>query len=66
MSMLLKIEEEIKNLDKNEFNELRDWFQDLESKQWDDQIKNDISSGKLDELANSAINDFKNGDYKSI
>ena len=66
MSTLLKIEEDIKNLDKQEFSELRDWFQDFESKRWDEQIKSDISSGKLNELANSAIADFQNGNYKAV
>ena len=66
MTMLVKIEEEIQNLDKDDFNELREWFQDLESKRWDTQITNDSSSGKLDDLASSAIADFKKGKYKTI
>jgi len=32
----------------------------------DSQIEADAKSKKLDELANSAISDFKNGKYKSI
>ena len=66
MTMLVKIEEDIKNLPDNEFSQLRQWFQDFESKRWDKQIENDINSGKLDDLAKNAINDFKNGKFKTI
>ena len=66
MTMLVKIEEDIKNLPDDEFSQLRQWFQDFESKRWDKQIENDINSGKLDDLAKNAINDFKNGKFKTI
>jgi hypothetical protein len=64
--MLIKIEEEIKSLPEQEFSKLREWFQDYESQKWDDQVEQDIKSGKLDDLAQSAIRDFKNGDFKSL
>ena len=66
MNTLIKIEEDIENLNKKEFIELREWFQDLDSKKWDEQIDDDIKSGKLDELANAAISDFNNKKYKAI
>lgn len=66
MSSLLTIEKEIQNLPEHDFIVLREWFQDLDSKKWDDQIEVDTSSGKLDELADSALNDFKNGKYKAV
>lgn len=66
MSSLQTIEEEIKNLPEQDFIVLREWFQNFDSKKWDDQIETDIKNGKLDALAQSAINDFKNGKHKSI
>jgi len=66
MSSLMTIEEEIKNLPEHDFIVLREWFQDLDSKKWDNQIKSDASNGKLDDLANAALNDFKNGKYKAV
>ena len=66
MSSLLTIEEEIKKLPEHDFIVLREWFQDLDSKKWDDQIEVDANSGKLDELANAALNDFKHGKYKAV
>jgi len=66
MSSLLTIEEEIEKLPEDDFIVLREWFQDLDSKKWDDQIEVDASSGKLDELANTALNNFKYGKYKAV
>jgi len=66
MSSLLTIEEEIQKLPEHDFIVLREWFRDLDSKKWDDQIEVDATSGKLDELANAALNDFKQGKYKAV
>ena len=66
MTMLMKIEEEIQELPEEEFGKLKEWFLDLESKRWDNQIENDSKSGKLDALANQAILDFQKGNFKSI
>jgi hypothetical protein len=66
MSSLQTIEEEIQNLPEQDFIVLREWFQNFDSKKWDNKIETDIKNAKLDELANAAINDFKNGKYKSI
>lgn len=66
MSSLQLIEEEIQNLQEKDFIVLREWFQNFDSKKWDNQIENDVKNGKLDALANSAINDFKNSRYKEI
>ncbi len=66
MSSLLTIEEEIEKLPEHDFIVLREWFQDLDSKKWDAQIEVDATNGKLDELANAALNDFKHGKYKAV
>ena len=66
MSSLMTIEEEIENLPEHDFIVLREWFQDLDSKKWDKQIEDDATAGKLDDLANVALNDFKNGKYKDV
>ena len=66
MISLQTIEEEIQNLPEQDFILLREWFQNFDSKKWDDQIETDAKSGKLDDLVNSAMLDFKNGKYKAI
>jgi len=66
MSSLSVLEEEIENLPEKDFIVLREWFQNFDSKKWDTQIEADIKTGKLDELANSAISDFQNKKYKTV
>ncbi len=66
MSMLVKLEDEVKNLSGKELAEFRDWFLDYEAKRWDKQIEKDSKSGKLDSLAELAIGDFKDKKYKTI
>ncbi|MEA1919384.1 MAG: hypothetical protein U9N52_06040 [Campylobacterota bacterium] len=62
MTMLENIEEEIKSLPEQEFSKFREWFQDYDSQKWDEQVENDLKSGKLDDLAESAISDFRKGE----
>ena len=66
MSSLLTIEEEIQNLPEQDFVVFREWFADHDSKKWDNQIEVDAVNGKLDELANVALNDFKDGKCKVV
>ena len=55
MSSLMKIKKEIKNLPEHDFIALREWFQDLDSKKWDNQIESDMINGKLDNLVNKIV-----------
>ena len=66
MTMLIQIEEEIKGLPQNEFSKLREWFLKYDSEVWDKQILTDSQSGKLDDLAQQAIENYKNKTYKSL
>ena len=66
MTMLMQIEEEIKGLPQHEFSKLREWFLKYASETWDKQILTDSKAGKLDNLAEQAISDYKNGTYKAL
>ena len=66
MTMVMKIEEEIKSLPKSEFSKLKEWFLEYDSKMWDKEILRDSQMGKLDNLAQQAIEDYKNSRYKSL
>lgn len=66
MTMLMQIEEEIKGLHQKDFSKLREWFLDYEYQLWDKQIEEDIGSGKLDDLAQVALNDFKDNKHKAL
>ncbi len=66
MTQVQRIEEEVASLPKVELAKFRSWFENFDAKAWDKQIEKDIASGKLDDVANKAIADFKAGNYKEI
>jgi hypothetical protein len=49
-----EIEAAIKMLPKEELARFNEWYQDYLDEQWDDQIRGDIRSGKLDFLTEEA------------
>ena len=59
MSNLQQIESAILSLPSSEFEQLRQWFLDLDYERWNTQIEQDIEDGKLDALAQEAIAEFE-------
>lgn len=66
MLTLEQLETAILQLSPNDFNQLLEWFFDLDYQRWDEQLENDIAAGKLDNLAEEAIADFEAGHYRAI
>jgi len=66
MTQVQRIEEEVASLPTVELAKFRSWFENFDAKAWDKQIEEDLTSGKLDDMANKAIIDFKAGHYKEI
>ncbi|PHS41697.1 MAG: hypothetical protein COB07_01225 [Sulfurovum sp.] len=66
MTILVKIEEEIRNFPAQELSKFREWFKQYDVKKWDEQIENDFTSGKLDDLANQALKDFQDDNVKTL
>ena len=61
MGKVEKIEQEIEALDQNELMTLRQWFFEYDTHMWDDQIEFNTKSGKLDKLADEALDEFHSG-----
>jgi hypothetical protein len=55
MNKIEKIEEEIRRLSAEELAVLRTWLREYDSNAWDSEILVDASSGKLDSLADAAL-----------
>jgi len=66
MTKTEKLEQEIKKLNPNELSAFREWFKNFDSESWDKQIDEDIKKGKLDQLANKAIEEHTSGRTKEI
>jgi hypothetical protein len=61
MSRIEEIESQIRELNPDELSVLRRWFLEFDADVWDRQIETDAGAGKLDSLADNALNDHKNG-----
>ena len=66
MTTIQEIESAIVNLPKEELCRFREWFEEFETKMWDEQLESDIHSGKLGKLADKALNDYKAGKYTEL
>lgn len=66
MSTIQEIQEAILHLTLNDLANFRRWFEEFDAKEWDSQFENDAASGKLDMVANKAIDDFRAGKFKEI
>jgi hypothetical protein len=59
MSTIAEIEQALERLSPEELARFRQWFAEFDSDQWDRQIESDVAAGKLDALADEALNDLK-------
>ena len=61
MGTVHEIEAAISKLSRQELVSLRDWFFQLDSVAWDKQFEEDVARGRLDELADEALADVREG-----
>jgi hypothetical protein len=66
MSTVKQIEAEILKLSPEELSQLAGWVLDLDEQRWDEQIEQDIASGKLDFLAKEALAEFEAGNCRTL
>jgi len=66
MSELEELESRIRNLPPEDLARFRAWFIEFDHVLWDRQIQSDQKSGKLDQLVNDALADYKAGKAKKI
>ena len=63
---IAEIKNAIEHLEKKELISLSEWFHKIEEDKWDKEIKEDISKGKLDQIAESTFNSYKTGKCKEL
>lgn len=61
MSTVEEIETAIEKLPREELFELTSWLSGKFSAAWDAQIEEDISAGRLQEMASAALEEFRAG-----
>ena len=66
VSNLQEIEKAILSLPSHEFEQLKEWFFDLDYQRWDAQIEQDIAEGHLEAFAQEAISEFEAGHSREL
>jgi len=66
MSQIEMLEQNVKQLSPSELSAFRAWFIDFDAAEWDRQLETDSETGKLDRLAQSALEEHRAGKTKLI
>jgi hypothetical protein len=61
MSTVNEIEKAVRNLSPDELAAFRAWFTSFDADAWDQQFEQDAKSGRLDQLADEALRDLREG-----
>ena len=61
MSTLQEIEAAVSQLKPEELASFRAWFAEFDARAWDIQFEQDVASGRLDKLAEEALEDLRKG-----
>jgi hypothetical protein len=66
MSTVVQIERALQTLPVEDARKIADWLQHYLDEKWDNQIDADIAAGKLDKLADKAMQDYQAGRVKPL
>lgn len=61
MSTIVEIEEAVRQLPAADLAAFRAWFAEFDAGNWDRQFEDDVAAGRLDALAEEAIEDLRQG-----
>lgn len=61
MSTIKEIEKAVRQLSAKDLAAFRAWFAEFDSEFWDRQLEEDAAAGKLDALADEALQDYREG-----
>ena len=61
MTLIQEIEKAVTHLPISDLSKFRTWFDEFDSNVWDKQFEEDVHNGKLDRLADQALEDLDKG-----
>lgn len=61
MSTILEIEQAVRQLPAEDLAAFRAWFAEFDAGVWDRQFEEDVAAGRLDALADEALEDLHHG-----
>ena len=59
MQAVQELQSVVSQLSAEELARFREWFDEFDAEVWDRQFEKDVKSGRLDQLADQAILDFR-------
>jgi hypothetical protein len=66
MSTVVEIEKALQTLPVEDARKIADWLQHYLDEKWDKQIDADIAAGRLEKLADKAMQDYQAGRIKPL
>jgi hypothetical protein len=66
MSKVKDLEQQVQALSPEELAQFREWFLEFDWAVWDRELERDVRAGKLDAMAEKAIQDYKAGKTKPL
>jgi hypothetical protein len=66
MSTVTDIEAAVQRLSRDELARFRTWFQEFDAEAWDRQFEEDARAGRLDALAEEALDDLREGRCRDL
>jgi len=61
MSTVREIEDAVRRLPSEDLTAFRAWFAEFDAEVWDRQLEADVAAGRLDALAEEALQDLREG-----
>jgi hypothetical protein len=66
MTTIEDIERAVAELSPDQFARFRAWFEEFDAARFDQKIERDANAGKLDRLAEQALEDFRSGHAREL
>ena len=66
MTTVKEIENAVSKLPKEDLAQFRKWFDEYQSKVWDQELEKDTEAGKLNKVAEEVEKDFNAGNCKEL
>ena len=61
MSTVQEIEAAVRTLSRQDLAAFRRWFVEFDAEAWDKRFEDDVAAGRLNELGEEALRDFREG-----
>ncbi len=66
MNAIEEIKEAVARLAPEDFDAFRSWYLEFDAQRWDEQFERDAKSGKLDQIAERAVQQYRVGNYSEL